>query len=172
MRVKNQRSGSFTDKNLLTSSNVYEYRLMIPDLCKKEYQSLPHNSILLMAEKDNAKGDVEQVNLSFNSYKNWPNGVLRYEIWQKVDDGEYFLVSNMQTLKHTIDYNNVGFNYYFRTKAIENVGKQVSWSNTAYVEFVPKVKLYNMITPNNDKTNDVFVIDGIENYPQQPLHRI
>ncbi len=162
--VKNQRSGKFSDRNLVTSGNVYEYRMLIPDLCKKEYESLPHNSILLMAEKDSVEA-VETVNLAYNSYKNWPHGVLRYELWQKVDDGDYVLLSVMKDFKDAIEYNNIGFNYYFRTKAIENVGKHVSWSNTAYVEFVPKVKLYNVITPNNDKSNDFFVIDGIENYP-------
>ena len=67
-----------------------------------------------------------------------------------------------------------GFDHCFEIRAIERGGnKSKSISNSACVAFVPKIKTYNVITPNRpdyiDEYNEYFTIDNIEHYPESRL---
>ncbi len=168
VRIKNQRNGQYTDTDLATKSNVYEYKLIIPSWCGNVYESLPHNSILLLAEKDSTE-DEEKVNLFRNDYNNWKNGVDRYELWQQVDGSTFVPITDFVNNSLTLSYNNEGFRYCFKTRAVEVGEGNVSWSNTTCIDFVPKVTLHNVITANADSKNDLFIIEGLQNYPNSQL---
>ena len=144
-------------------TSIFEYREKAITACDQEYESFEHNNLRLTSQKDST--GTLQLTVERNSYKNWINGVQFYELWQKIDDGEYKLVGQMPGTSNQIAYENNGFDHCFKVKAVENFGNNtVAWSNETCESYVPEVTTYNIITPNGDGFNEEFVIDGIENY--------
>ncbi len=165
---KDHRTGFFKQSLRSTSSTIYEYRLIIPALCNQVYSSLTHNTIRLNVTKDSTEV-LEKSVLRFNNYINWLNGVARYEVWQQIDSTMFINVGNAFNNQLAIEYQNVGFNYCYRIRVLEQGSTNESWSNTDCISFIPKVKFYNVITPNGDSRNDFFIIEGIENYRENRL---
>jgi len=151
------------DQNLDTHESIFEYRLKTTTACNQEYVSIEHNNLLLTSEKDSI--GILQISLDRNNYNNWQQGVLAYELWGSIDQGEFELIDEMSGNTIDIPYENKGFDHCFKVKAIEVLGNDASaWSNETCQSFVPEIKTYNVFSPNGDQKNQSFVIDGIENY--------
>ncbi len=161
-------SGSthFTDPGVETSDFSYEYVLREQDDCQSEIETIPHQSILLNASND----DNQRAYLSWNEYVNWENGVETYQLFLAIDDGEFQLINQGSISSYEFYNDSLGFDYCFRIKALESGGnKAFSWSNISCAHFIPPIHTYNVITPNQDGKNDVFIIEGIKHYPNSVL---
>ena len=157
------RNETVFDENLDTKNNVFEYRLSATTACNQEFLSIEHNNLQLTSRKDSI--GVLQTDLTRNSYNNWVNGVSYYELWQKINEGEYSLVGEMSGGTTDIAYENNGFDHCFKIKAIEIIGNgAIAWSNETCQSFVPTLNTFNVFSPNNDNYNQTYIIDGIENF--------
>ena len=164
--VLNPSQMSYIDQNVETAGHSYEYKIETNLDCENKISSEIHRSILLEAEQDEKEAVI-----SWNEYLGWANGVARYEIWVRVDGGDYTLLQNSSGLSINYVDINTGFDHCFQIRAIENGGNLAnSVSNTSCVSFVPKIYAYNIITPgNDDDLNEFFTIDNIEHYPNSRL---
>ena len=143
----------------------YEYKIETNIDCEETLTTKIHQSILLQSEQEDSTASF-----NWNNYMDWQNGVDHYEIWISIDSGEYRLFENNSTLQFTYSDQNAGFDHCFEIKAFEKNGNNsMSVSNTSCVAFVPKIKTYNIITPNKDQFNEYFTIDNIEHYPNSRL---
>ncbi|HLP22358.1 MAG TPA: hypothetical protein VK174_18715, partial [Chitinophagales bacterium] len=82
------------------------YTIAAVDSCGKisAYSTSPHNTIYATA------GTVacqSQVNLAWNRYINWPQSVLRYEVWVSRNDSAFSKVADVDTTN--LVYNYTGF---------------------------------------------------------------
>ncbi len=155
---------SYLDNEALNRlTNYYEYQVSSVNLCSNEIFSPLHNTILLNGE---GIEDFDQLNLTWNEYVNWENGVSEYEIFRRLDDQENFeLFQTTGSVDYTDFSANDGFKHFFRVRAIENATGNESWSNEFEVIFLNIAQVSNVITPNGDGKNDSWKIDNIELYP-------
>jgi gliding motility-associated-like protein len=162
----NNQTSSTIDNNVNTFSEVYEYQLSQTSSCPDQDPTDPqHNIVLTTTSEDNLSAQA-----IWNTYDNWKNGVDHYEVYVRKDKGDFNAIDNSQNTTFSFTYDSLGFDYCFRIKAIENGGNNAfSWSNISCVQFAPPVETYNVITPNNDNFNDLFLIKGIEYYPKSLL---
>ena len=95
--------GVFNDPT--TASLVYT--IAAKDSCGKisAYSIVPHNTIYAVASSQACQS---QINLAWNKYKNWPQSVLRYEIWASRNDSAFAQVGFTDTA--SLVYNYTGFN--------------------------------------------------------------
>ena len=108
--------------------------------------------------------------ISWNDYMNWDDGVEFYEVWRKTDDDKYVLLEESSDLEEIYPYDYDGFDFCYRVKAVEKEGRNaVSWSNETCADFVPSIKTYNFISPNEDRYNQCLIFDRIELYPNSVL---
>jgi len=155
----------FTDQDVNSIEHSYEYKIETNIDCEETLTTKIHQSILLQSQQEDSTASF-----NWNNYMDWQNGVDHYEIWISIDSGEYRLFENNSTLQFTYSDQNAGFDHCFEIKAFEKNGNNsMSVSNTSCVAFVPKIKTYNIITPNTDQFNEYFTIDNIEHYPNSRL---
>jgi gliding motility-associated-like protein len=96
--------------------------------------------------------------------------VESYELWLKVDNMPYSKITSLSDFKYEYINQNNGFEHCFVIKAIEKGGNQsYSWSNVDCITFAPQIYPYNVITPNEDSKNEMFIIKNIEYYPNSVL---
>jgi gliding motility-associated-like protein len=160
----------YTDSTVNSDSVIYMYEILTNLDCEDKITSGYHNNILLLAELDQEMKD--KANLFWNPYENWNYGVDSYEIFIKVDDGEFKLLGEFSAgqLQYTFTSDDLGFEHCFKIKANESGGNDAfSWSNLACVTFIPELYPYNIITPNDDGKNETFYIENIEHYPNSVL---
>lgn len=83
------------------------YTIAAVDSCGKvsAYSTLPHNTIYTTASSQACQN---QVNLAWNRYINWPQSVLRYEVWASRNDSAFSFVAAVDT--NSLIYNYTGFN--------------------------------------------------------------
>jgi len=95
--------GQFSDP---TTQSIY-FTVAAKDSCGKisSFNTLPHNTIYATASSQACES---QVNLAWNRYINWPQGVLRYEIWASRNDSAFSFVASVDT--SSLVYNYTGFN--------------------------------------------------------------
>ena len=156
---------SYTDRDLDINEHSYEYKIETNTDCDDMIVTTEHRSILLQSEMEDSVASF-----SWNNYLDWQNGVDHYEIWISIDSSEYRLMENTSDLQFSYSDQNAGFDHCFEIRAIEKNGNNsMSVSNTSCVEYIPKIKTYNIITPNKDSFNEFFTIDNIEHYPNSVL---
>ena len=67
-----------------TDDTVYEYFVSLADPCGLEQRySNYHNTIRLEGIGDE---QANTINLNWNYYHDWDQGVKRYEVWRKLED--------------------------------------------------------------------------------------
>ncbi len=148
-----------------SKNEIWNFQYFINTNCEIPISSLEHNNLRLLALSDSIK-----TKLIRNDYVNWKEGVLTYELWRKIDVSSYELVGEMDSEEYLLPYEYNGIDHCYRIKAIESGGNEsFAWSNEACVSFEPRLTFYNIITPNSDQFNEFFVIEGIENYPNNEL---
>lgn len=156
---------TFTDKNLNTDNNAFEYRIKAQDLCGQNIFSDVHTSILLTGKKL----DLYEVLINWTRYKGWTDGVRTYEVYRSNDFDPSFSVSKDKGSDTTDSYTD-GFDNFtqrYRIKAYENGGNgDTSWSNEIFFNFDPVIWVPNAFTPNDDGINSTFkiVYGSIKNF--------
>ena len=136
--------------------------------CKTFVLSAIHEHVLLSIPVDMI--NENEAIIEWNDYIGWNSGVDHYEIWIQVDNGEFNMLNDNTSSTYTFKSSDLGFEHCFKVRATElNGNNAYSWSNIACVTFVPELYPYNIITPNDDGLNDVFVIENIEHYPNAVL---
>ena len=151
---------NFTELNLNTDANAFEYRVISTNACGTLITSEVHTSILLQGYQD----ENFNINVSFSDYFGWDNGVLRYELVESVNNGPFGATGLGPVPRENIlIINNVEeFKKCYRVVAYELDGERTnSWSNEVCFTFEPTVYVPSAFTPNNDNLNDAFGIVGL-----------
>lgn len=157
----------FTDNLRPADTTIYEYKVETNENCLNTSMSLAHNNILLSALEIEADSSTQ---INWNSYINWQNGVQYYEVWRKVDDGDYMMIGESTDIEKVYPYEYDGFDFCYKIRAVENGGnKATSWSNETCVDYVPAIHTYNFFTPNEDQYNQYLTFDRIELFPHSEL---
>ena len=151
---------TFTDTDVDINKNIYEYQVLTNIDCENQISSEIHQSIVLESEQTD-----DEATLTWSEYRGWDQGVEHYEVWVDIDSAGYKLLE--KTSNAQLDYpdKSEGFDHCFRIIAVERNGnKSSSMSNSSCVAFIPKIKTYNVITPNRpgyiDEFNEYFTIDN------------
>lgn len=95
--------GAFSDP---TTGSLY-FTVAAVDSCGRisSFNTLPHNTIFATASSQACQS---QINLAWNRYINWPQSVLRYEIWASRNDSAFSMVGATDT--NSLVFNYTGFN--------------------------------------------------------------
>ncbi|MEM1000280.1 MAG: PKD domain-containing protein [Bacteroidota bacterium] len=157
-------SNQYADPNVDVQANRYSYRILQEDSCGGVSPvSRPARSIL--AQVDARAGRSE---LSWSAYLNWAAGIDRYAIESRDDPAANWQVlatvpgTQLNYTDATLSATNTERCYRIRAYELNgNLSNSLSNSVCARGEiWVP-----NMITPNNDGTNDALEIPGLAAYP-------
>jgi len=158
----------YNDTAVTTDNNSYQYQMTTNEDCETIVLSAVHEHVLLSIPDDMITEN--EAIIEWNDYIGWNSGVDHYEIWMQVDNGEFNMLNDNTSSTYTFKSSDLGFEHCFKVRATElNGNNAYSWSNIACVTFVPELYPYNIITPNDDGLNDVFVIENIEHYPNAVL---
>lgn len=157
----------FVDVTRPSDSTIYLYMVETNNNCSTPVYSKEHNNILLTAIENEQDSTTM---LNWNEYINWQEGVLYYETWRQTDNEEFTLLSTGSEIEQIYPYEYDGFDFCYKIKAVENGGNNaISWSNTTCVDYVPPIRTYNFISPNDDKYNQYLTFDQIELYKNSTL---
>jgi gliding motility-associated-like protein len=158
----------YQDTTVITDNQSYMYYIATSEDCDSEILTGTHRSIWLTLPEDMISQN--EVQLEWNDYEGWDMGVEDYEIWMRVDDGSFMLLVDAAAAGFRFTSRDLGFEHCFKIRATEANGSNAySWSNISCVTFIPELYPYNVITPNGDGMNDVFIIENIEHYPNAKL---
>jgi gliding motility-associated-like protein len=113
------------------SSGVEVYAVSAYDSCgNSSFFSLAsaHNTIHLDSEYDQCN---KKIKLTWNKYKNWPNGVNQYKVWLSINGGAYSLVGITAPADTTFLHSGVtsDVNYCYLVQAVERVTLKTATSN-------------------------------------------
>jgi gliding motility-associated-like protein len=157
----------FIDNGQPTNSLAIQYRFRdVSVLGCPPAISMPH-SLMLLSGNNTGQNEVD---IAWSAYQGWPQGVARYEIWRALDGSTSFSLyeSGSDISLRGINAKD-GFRQCFRIRAVEASGTNHSWSNTWCVDFDHPISIPNVVTPNGDGRNDVWVINNLELYTEHNL---
>jgi hypothetical protein len=155
---------SYMDGSVDMNTTSYCYKLKVVDKCghNSTYSNIGC-SIVIRGVAQNKKGRTPRyyMDLYWDDYIDWQDGVSRYELLRSVDTGNLkpIVSLNSPSLAFTdgkLDYDWGG--YWYSVLAYENNGEHnaVSRSNDIYLIQPPEVFVPNAVTHNNDGLNDSF----------------
>ncbi len=145
----------------LSQDQVYSYRVSVLDSCNFLSRKSPlYNTILLAGAIDHSKF----INLYWNSYQNWQNGVSGYNIFRYDYVEKRFLRENSTTdtfYTYQVKPEDSVSEYIFFVEAIELNGNNAnSVSNKVYLYTAPHLWVPNIFSPDNDGLNDYLIPKG------------
>jgi gliding motility-associated-like protein len=181
--VIDSKTYTYTDLTAAKGS-IYEYQVVgngTSSCGTANIQSLTQNTIHLKASSSES-GSTASASISWNSFVNWPAGVVKYRIFRS-ENPDYGLTSGpvfelidstvINTTTQSIDTfkldQNLAANVLsiiYRVEAISGDGT-ISWSDTVAVTLVRSIKVFNTFTPNGDGLDENFSIQNIEAYPNE-----
>ena len=162
-----ENTGNYADRSLSTMERTYSYRISDLNVCESAQSSRTHTSMLLEVEKTS---DTEDATLTWTPYVGWEFGITEYDVLRNVDGHGWRKIHSATGNEFVYQNDTVGFDHCFRIRAKEDQGNlSDSYSNIDCGFFVPDLYAYNLITPNGDPSNEYFVIDNVELYPNSRL---
>ena len=146
----------YIDTNSITYNyNVVQYAVAAMDSCLPQPNTssvgLAHQNMVLTKDYNVCELSVE---LNWNEYINWPNGVQQYEIYYSIDNVNWSLLTSTNATTFYYDQLTADLDYSFLVKAIENTNV-FSFSNI--------VELYSKQppTPQFSYLSSVSVVDDL-----------
>ncbi len=153
----------YTDSEANIEDGPFYYRLAAVNNCNQlSTASNIAGTILLEGEKT---GD--QINLSWNPYLEWANGVDEYRIFRRFGDDDHELIQTSLSTDFTdngiedLQYTELPSRVCYEIRAYEEYASQAgiqgsSTSNEICFDIRPKLLVPNAFTPDNDGVNDTF----------------
>jgi gliding motility-associated-like protein len=145
----------YIDTNTINYYNsIVQYAVAAMDSCLPQPNTssvgLAHQNMVLSKDYNVCELSVE---LNWNEYINWTNGVQQYEIYYSIDGVNWSLLSSTNSTTFYFDQLSAELNYSFLVKAVENNGV-FSFSNI--------IELYSKQPPSPQFSylSSVNVIDG------------
>jgi gliding motility-associated-like protein len=166
----NADESTYTVVNSNTDEQSFEFYVGLANRCGQEQRvSKMHNTILLTGGGDE---NANMLQLNWNFYRDWDEGVKRYEVWRKKEEEKQYsffteLYPDADNLIASIATDAFHHNYVIR--AIESAGEGESWSNNVQFDFEHSVYVPNVFTPNSDSFNQFFEIRNIQLYANAHL---
>jgi gliding motility-associated-like protein len=141
---------------------VNTYQVVAMDHCGNPGTQSPLVQNMVLKASENG----EAINLSWNHFQGWPDGVAYYKIYRDLGDGIRPIGETVQP-EFVDNLSAIVFKGYknrikYRVEAISNTDdiysrKFHSWSDEITVEVNPRVIVYEAFTPNADAVNDHFI---------------
>ncbi len=161
----------WTNPNSLASTQSEYYRLKATNNC--DVTGTPDGFQRTMFLTVTPNGCERSTDLQWNSYDNWPGGVLRYDIYASQDGAPAVRVG--QTADTTLGFTHTGLNeeanYCYCVRAVQNAPTAfTSSSNQVCVLIkVPKRPEYSYnynttVQPTNNGVEEYFFVDSTAGY--------
>ena len=158
----------YPDQEVMPDQAVYHYQIDYKNLCGDANSTTTGNSILLAGNAAESDGNID---LNWNHYQDWPQGVEAYEVWVSYDQQDFQRLQMIPRTETSIAGISIkpGFKHKYRVVAIPVDQRPAAYSNLLEFNFEHPIAIPNVITPNLDNHNETFVIENIELYPNNRL---
>jgi hypothetical protein len=156
---------------LATSQSVNQYQISVTNRCGNDVISPVHKTILLTAEGSNA---AQTATLNWSPYQGFIN-LSAYNLYYQLEGQGAFsplrdvpvVASNVTTAISKTGGD--GFAQAYRVRSIDAATHEVSYSNIVRLAFTNALAKYNIVTPNNDQSNDDLTFANLALYPVNEL---